>query len=445
MPTLPWTVSKAIYYVLKKSPLAKREWVTNFDPSKNLLVMKKQFNLLMSLALTVLIASCRPQNEPPSPSTGAVTSIGTLEGAALTTTIGPAGGTVASADQRIQITIPAGALTENKIISVQPLTNQCPAGTGQAFRLMPHGLTFTKPAIISFRYDEQDINGSAPEVMRVAFQNDKGIWQSPKTESLDTTQRVLTIQTMHFSDWALYQTMYIFPKNTFLNPGGKVHMDVFRVEQPVSTADDDLFVPLPMLVEGQYIERWQLMGEGTLIHKQNKGDYFAPDNIPATNPAAISVFLKHAVSIEGQIFKDIRVVSTIFVAPEGITVQMEGGWQTYPGGANINSNQNVVTGKIGTESVSLLWKGGSSGTFRWTKSTDVAFNLLKGPIIYQHLYGNGPSVSGGSLKVDNSDETWVTGTFTVQPAGWIRPTTPPDIMGTANIKGVFRVKRVGEN
>ncbi|WP_247237155.1 hypothetical protein [Telluribacter sp. SYSU D00476] len=415
--------------------------------------MKNITQLFLCLTLAACMASCNtdpgavdpdnPGDNPGKPAAGAVTPVGSPEGTATTATIGPAGGTIESADKQVIVQIPAGALATSQTISVQPISNNCPGGTGRAFRLTPHGITFTKPATITFQYSETDVNGSNPALLRIAYQNSKGIWQSPAVKSLDTTAHTVTVQTTHFSDWGLFKKMFIYPQNSFLNPGDNVYLRVFQTVEEVPVEEDDLIVPLPTLMPTKYIEKWALRGEGTLAHQHNDGTYYAPSRIPATNPAAVTVFLNKSTTIEGKLYKDLRLISNIFVAPEGISVQIDGGeWKTYPGGANINTTHNVILGQNGTEYASLGWKGAPTGTFRWTKSTDVAFNIVKGALIYQHLYGSAPSVSGGSLKVDNSDPTWVVGTFTVEPAGWI-DTSPPGRMGTSSVKGVIRVKRVG--
>lgn len=426
---------------------------------KKIKAMKNVFKLLLSLALSVLFFSCEldkdrtpaPGDNPGTPNkpTGAVTPVGTPEGTPVTASIGPAGGTIQSADQRIQISIPAGALSSTQTISVQPISNHCPAGEGQAFRLSPHGITFAKPATITFQYGDADVNGSAPEFMGIAYQNDKGIWQSPPVRGIDTTAHTVTVQTTHFSDWGLFQKMFIYPERTILNPGANVHLKVFMTVE-LEDNEDDLLVPLPTLLSTKYIEKWTLAGAGTLTHMHNEGDYYAPASIPVTNPAMITVFLNKSATIGGQVFKDLRLLTSIFVAPEGLSVQVNGGdWTTYTGGAIINGTQNLVTGKNGAETASVGWKGQATGVFRWTSNTDVAFNLIRGSVIYQHMYIVGPRqppvISGGYLKTDDSDEEWAIGTFNLQPAGWINPSTPLDSYGTATIRGVYRMKRVKGN
>lgn len=417
---------------------------------------QRGFVLLISLLLTILAVSCKKETDivdptpvetpdtPPTPATGAVTPVGTPEGAAITAIIGPAGGTIQSVDKRIQIQIPAGALAANQTISMQPLTNNhCPAGTGQAFRLTPHGLTFAKPATITFQYDAHDVNGSAPEALRVAYQTDNGAWKSPAVTSLDTVTRTVTTQTTHFSDWGLFQTMHISPNQAFLNPGETVHLNVYQAfTEAVEIPNGELFVPLPTLIPAKYIERWAFLGDGTLIHRQNTGDYYAPNHIPTDNPEVVSVFLNKSVTIDGKVFKDIRLVANLFVAPEGVSIQVNGGgWQTYPAAANINSTQNVILTTFGEEYVSLGWVGKPTGVYGWVRGTDVYFNYVKGKLLYQHIYGKG-IVSGGSLRVNGDDSNWVSGTFKVTTSGWINTGSIPATVGTASVKGVFRVKRL---
>jgi hypothetical protein len=412
--------------------------------------MRITLQLLLNVLLALFVLSCNSPNEPlipppgdvPGEITGAITPVGKVDGKIVTFQIGPSGGAIESADHRILISIPAGALASEQAISIQPLTNQCPAGKGNAFRLLPHGTTFSKPVSITFHYRETDIIGSAPELLRIAYQDDKGIWQSPPVKSLDTKASKVTIETTHFSDWALFQEMYINPMKSILSPGGHLQLAVL---QTIDVGDPKKKYAVVMAgpVSAKNINKWALNGEGVLTPGESKAEYHAPTWIPDINPAVVSVHLNKSLMINGKEYKDLRLVSNILVAPEGISVQLDGGdWHTYAGGANINATQNVILGKDGIEFASVAWKGEPTGTFHWTKGPDVAFNLVKPKINYQHLYGLAPSVSGGLLIVDNSDETWVTGTFTVSPAGWMDLSKAKPEIGISNVKGVFRVRRV---
>jgi len=412
--------------------------------------MRITLQLFLNVLLALVVLSCNSPNEPlipppgevPGEITGSITPVGKVNGTAVTFQIGPSGGTIESVDHRILISIPAGALASEQTISIQPLTNQCPAGKGNAFRLLPHGTTFSKPVSITFHYDYTDISGSASELLRIAYQDDKGIWQSPPVKSLDTTASKVTIETTHFSDWALFQAMYIYPTKSIMSPGAHLQLAVLQTID-VGDPKEKYVVVMPDLVYAKNIDKWALNGEGVLTPGQSKAEYHAPTWIPDINPAVVSVFLNKSLTINGKEFKDIRLVSNILVAPEGVSLQLDGGdWHTYAGGANINATQNVILGKDGNEFASVNWKGEPTGTFHWTKGPDVTFNLIKPKMNYQHLYGLGPSVSGGLLIVDSSDETWVTGTFAVSPAGWMDLSKPRPEIGISSVKGVFRVRRI---
>src|SRR4051812_2234058 len=54
------------------------------------------------------------------------TEKGTSLGAKLTKTLGAAGGTIVSADGRLTITFPAGALATDTEIGIEPITNKAP-------------------------------------------------------------------------------------------------------------------------------------------------------------------------------------------------------------------------------------------------------------------------------------------------------------------------------
>ncbi|MCF0051667.1 hypothetical protein LXM25_16480 [Dyadobacter sp. LJ53] len=412
--------------------------------------MKITLQVSINVLLALFVLACNSKNDPVIPSPGAIpdkisgtiTPVGTVTGAAVTVKIGPNGGKLESVDHRIRISIPAGALETEQTISLQPLTNQCPAGKGNAFRILPHGTTFSEPVSITFQYRETDTNGSTPDFLRLAYQDKKGIWQSPRVKNLDTIASEVTIETTHFSDWALFQAMYIEPKQSTLNPGGHQQLTVL---QTIDVGDPKKEYALIMAepLSAKYIEKWALNGEGLLTPQGSRAYYHAPSWIPDINPAAVSVFFNKSLTINGKEYKNIRLVSNILVAPEGLSVQLDrGDWHTYPGGANINGTLNVILGRDGNESASVAWKGGPTGTFHWTKGPDVTFNLVKPKINYMHLYGLGPSLSGGLLTVDNSDETWVTGTFTVSPAGWIDRSKVKPETGVSSVKGVFRVRRI---
>jgi hypothetical protein len=418
--------------------------------------MKKQLTILVGLVLVTLFAACKRDAEIIDPvpsdttqaSTGAITPVGVPTGTAVTATIGAVGGTLESEDKRIRVEIPAGALTADQTISIQALDkNNCPGGTGSAFRLMPHGLTFAKPATITYHYDEADMAGTHPAFLQVAFQNDKHIWQNVTVTNIDTASHAIAVKTTHFSDWALFKRLDLVPGEAAIDPGKSIKLRLMEVA-PAKNGD----LPIPNVNTRdelkKYVKSWTWPNSvGTLVHTYDEGQYYAPETIPSINPVPITVVLDFPPIKDeaGHTFTDLRLVSSIFVAPEGISYQIDGGgWQTFPGGANLQPSQSVMLGNNGNDYVSLTWPGKNPGVYRWVLGTNVAFNLEIGPQLYQHIYveNKKPKVSGGTLIVQRTSLGTVLGTFTVTPSGWIRPSTPLNPIGTANIKGVFRLRDV---
>ena len=88
--------------------------------------------------------------------------------------IGAGGGSVATPDGRIAVTIPAGALAANTLISIQPLTNTAHGKIGAAYRLTPDDQIFLMPVTIAFTYTDEEVAGSAAEFLGAAFQTAAG-------------------------------------------------------------------------------------------------------------------------------------------------------------------------------------------------------------------------------------------------------------------------------
>lgn len=74
------------------------------------------------------------------------------------TVIGATGGTVTGANGAVEVTIPAGAVSGNTVISITPVTATLPAPTnanlvGTAYQIGPSGLSFNQPVTIKMKYE----------------------------------------------------------------------------------------------------------------------------------------------------------------------------------------------------------------------------------------------------------------------------------------------------
>lgn len=157
--------------------------------------------IVLALALH-LLAACGPgRKDGVDPNSLSPSRVGRPKGKAVRASVGPAGGTLTSADSRLVVSVPAGALSAVTELSIQPITATAPGAASSAFRLGPEGTTFSQPVTLAFSLSEDEVSGSAPSEVRIATQNSLGFWQVLES-SFDEGSRVVKAQTTHLSDWS---------------------------------------------------------------------------------------------------------------------------------------------------------------------------------------------------------------------------------------------------
>ena len=122
------------------------------------------------------------------------------------------GGHLISADGKIELAIPAGALSSTTSVSIQSVSNMAMGAVDNAFRLEPSGIVFQKPVQLIFHYTDKDLNGDPPQLLSIAYQNEKGVWCGLRKSHLDTVTKTLTGNIEHFSDWVLRWSVWFEPK-----------------------------------------------------------------------------------------------------------------------------------------------------------------------------------------------------------------------------------------
>jgi hypothetical protein len=239
------------------------------------------------------------------------TTPGTPNGAPTTQSIGPAGGTITSADGLFSITIPPGALTSlaatapalETEITIQPITNTAWGGVGSGYRLLPDGVEFAVPVELNFSLEDSMLWGSDTSLVDVARQKDDGVWGILKSRRIDWESRTLTCTTSHFSDYSMVEGMQIRPPAASVAPLGTVNLFVRYCErQTVSggAGNDDL-TALILGCDGSMppntVSNWSVNGLpggnatiGTVVQTApGKARYTAPTTEPQDNPVAVSV------------------------------------------------------------------------------------------------------------------------------------------------------------
>jgi hypothetical protein len=281
----------------------------------------------ISLLLSIFFfASCKKDEVSTQDTTPAVTEKGTPTGSATTAIIGTNGGTLTTPDGVLTLTIPAGALASNVTISAQPITNTAPGGTGVAYRLEPEEQKFGKPVSITFKYKDEDFDGSTPDLSWIITQEKDGTWSGYPNTKLDLANKTLQVESTHFSDWGYGKLaeMSLNETNVVVEPGGKPVLFILKgytsqreVKEKLinSTRPDD--APLPRLTlprPGQAFEfrelnltsanvSWELDGKktpvsndkGKLEVKNNESiisaTYTPPTSEPIPNVVALGLRL----------------------------------------------------------------------------------------------------------------------------------------------------------
>lgn len=265
-----------------------------------------------------MLASCKKDEKELPVITDPVvtgTPVGTPIGTPVSKTIGAAGGELASADGKIRIIIPAGALAAEKNISIQPVTKQLPSALGISYRLSPHGEQFALPVTLVFNYDDQDLEGTLPEFLDIAYQDDKGVWQALTNSTVDKINKQVRVTTTHFSDWTYFKSMQLNPSEATVALGGSVDLKVtttFPYMDPDDAPPGDKTTPVytaPRELRPDEILGWTYSGDGILISQAAKAFYTAPQEEPDTNPEAVTVKINMARKGQFLIVSNITVLS----------------------------------------------------------------------------------------------------------------------------------------
>lgn len=241
-----------------------------------------------------------PSDPPP-----VVTPIGVTQGPSVSASLSVAGGSLSSADGKLKITIPEGALAAATTVSIQPISNGAPGRVGAAYRLLPEGTTFAKPVQLSFTYTDADVVGASADVLGVAVQKANGTW-AWQASTLNSAARTVTVSTTHFSDWSAVKGLQLRPPSGTVKTGGSVPLKlVYCFAPPLKNTDLE---PLGFDCEAENAPvppsqtvNWAVNGiaggnatVGTVTGNGNSATYTAPAHPPQANPVAVSAEVQGA-------------------------------------------------------------------------------------------------------------------------------------------------------
>lgn len=250
-------------------------------------------------------------NQPP-----ATTAIGIPIGSATSKSIGTTGGSISSPDGRVELIFPAGALNASTNISIQPVSNTCPGGTGLSYHLMPDGTRFNKPVNFIYHYTAAEMNGRLPYLLYIAYQDSLMHWKADyKKRNVDTVAKTATLGITHFSIWSIGDRLRLFctptSESLYENETREIRAVLVDPSQP---SDDDL-PPLPTetALPANRLSNWKVNGhsgnstDGTITPNGNTATYKAPANIPQKRTVQISVEAKYDIVV----YNNGNVVSSV--------------------------------------------------------------------------------------------------------------------------------------
>lgn len=249
-----------------------------------------------------------------------ITNVGVPNGAATSSSIGASGGIITSADGKLSVSIPQGALSSNTTISIQPISNEGPLGLGSAYRLSPENIRFNQPVKLIFHYDNQLLAGVPEDFLWLITQQDDGSWNALLKSMINKTEKTVTVSTDHFSDWTLgrFIDLALTPSSKTLKKGESVQLQVTGFARNSNSGDDELAPLVPIRGSGEgltpltpipapearllefRLKGWSLNGasapvsgsSGSLNPSGLSATYKAPNSRPPRNPVAVSASLE---------------------------------------------------------------------------------------------------------------------------------------------------------
>lgn len=411
-------------------------------------MMKRITAYLMAGLLA--ITACKKDNEKNAPQgtgKGVVTPVGTPEEAIKAAkVIGAGGGTLSSLDGKISVSIPAGALAGDQNVTIQRITNNNPMGIHSGYRITPHNVQFTKEVTITFPYTDEDLTGTVPEALGIAFQDTSGVWREIINSTLDKTNKKVSVKTTHFSDWTFFESFAIKTSATLLPVKGVANMEVFSDADMLAPEEDDSRpIGERSKITADYVKNWTLIGAGQLKSSGPEATYTAPATVPTTqNPVTITVNIN--LGRKGTFI----VLTNIKITNEGeISVRVgDGTWFTQEASPSVKFADGYYSiaeadGDASGHFVFARWPGGV-GTFPFKEPTAPtgthAHYHITGVDNYTASYIKDQELkaSGGGITITSIGEPngFFEGTFIINPAGH-----GPTLNKTAKVEGKFRIKR----
>jgi len=415
------------------------------------------FLMRLMLSNILLLSSCSkdpvaPEKdpEPVIDITPLERPVGAIKGQSSGKTIGPMGGMLSSVDGLLQIVIPAGALSENQLISIQPIEQTNIAGIGLSYRLAPHDVVFKKKVTLTYDWSTKAAEVGLLQTLGLAYQQADRVWKYVGASKVDTANKTISFETTHFSDWSLMNRLTLDPYEASVEPGQRQSVRALLYTQ---TKWDDLLTPLtgdqgtepgypvgtPTALPSRFIDSWDLTGLGKIVKAEaNSVTYQAPAAVNGSATATLSLKLKAPRA------GTYLLLSTLHITGNGwIELSISGGAAVrFPASSAAKSGNQYLLSNPENEGGGyflLRWNGGvgnysysvSNGGnhFHFQTAKDTYMSRYLDEVIKDIVPG------GGQISITKIDKGWVEGTFNVTNAGY-----GPMLTSTTTAQGRFRAR-----
>jgi hypothetical protein len=300
-------------------------------------------------------------------------------GTPVTKSIGPEGGVIAMPDGRIAVTVPAGAVAAATMFGIQPVTSTLPLSCDSiTYKLTPENVKFAKPVTIRFNYSAKDIDGTAVELLNIAYQDTAGHWLGKTATVLDSIHHTLTVNSHHFSTWGAYQLFKLMAEREVVSEGERCEFYIYGIvsSEPITEAQfDDVTVPLVSSTKynsAKNVSGWKVHGLGTLAVQGDKSwaFYTAPSSVKKKSTATVEVTLSNLFDKKDPLQPGRSGKMILLKSLELLPVKFE----FYVDGnkveltdirASSNGSNMVIIAKNGVNELQVTINATGSGSFPW--------------------------------------------------------------------------------
>lgn len=119
--------------------------------------------------------------------------------------VGKKGGFVESSDEMAKVMIPAMAISDKIVVTVEGISDVPPETVGNAYEFSPDGTRFARPATITIAYDETALPDEVDEADLTLGYMVGGRWKAVTDATVDTVANTVTGRSVHFSRFGVFR------------------------------------------------------------------------------------------------------------------------------------------------------------------------------------------------------------------------------------------------